>query len=215
MDNQKRGALEVFDSNKGNAPFEREEVILRDTNFFDVSTAVTDMNFFNSKGNDSMYQNAVFPITSHAYRFTHARISHTMDFTVASPVLHNVYAKYFDEYSFIEFQKENRILGGPFSIATLKGQEWINAAKIVTPATDTQSKDKFNSWYKFVIPIEVGAGKQFEVRMKAAKGLTTSALVATATPYYPNVYTTTFTTATRGFGIKLELKGIRWIESGS
>lgn len=208
-----REQLQSFDSNKG-MPFEREEVILYDTIFFNPSATLSDAQFFNNRGNDYQYQNAAFPITSHAYRFTHARLTHTMAFTVADPLLNNPYLLYFEEYSRIVFTKENKILGGPFPFSTLSETMWHPAARATATVAST-TKDKFASWYKFEIPIEVGAGKQFQVDMKAAKGLTLEAYAATITPYYPNATAFLTAQANRGYAIKLELRGIRWIEAGA
>lgn len=213
MDDNRRLQLQNFDNNKGKAPFEKEEIILTDTIFYDVSTSVTDSQFFNAKSIDKQYQNKNFPVTSHAYKFTYARITHTMRFTAADALADNNYIQYFDEYSHIVFQKENKVLGGRFSLATFTPYEWIPASSGAATDKTAGIKEKFSSWFKFAVPILVGAGKDFSVNFIAAKGLTTAAYAVGLAPFYANTPTGTFTNANRGFGIKLELRGERWLES--
>jgi len=211
-DENNRAKLQSFDNNKGKAPFEKEEIVLTDTIFYDVSTVVTDSQFFNAKSIDRQYQDRNFPVTSHAYKFTYARLTHTMRFTAADALADNNYIQYFDEYSQIIFQKENKILGGRYSLSTLTPYEWIPASSAAVTDPTAAIKEKFNSWYKFETPIQVGAGKLFTVDFVTAKGLTTAAYAVGRTPFYANT-PTAFANANRGFGIKLELRGYRWLES--
>jgi hypothetical protein len=207
-----RDQLQQFGQNNSSAEFEREEIVYKDTVFVNPSGTIVDTDLFVSDSKDSMYRNAAFPITSHAYSFTHLCVHHNLAFTVTDPKKQNSYLQHFEEDSEITFQKENKILGIGHYLWMLTKTTWHDLGAITATGTYIQPAAKFADWYKFEVPIQVGAGAQFKVGFKAAKGLTALAYSSTDTPYIPNA-AQQLTCSNAGHWIQVYLRGFRWLES--
>lgn len=207
-----REQLNQFGMNNANAQFEREEIIYKDTIFVDPSAQLVDTDLFVSDNKDAMYRNAAFPITSHAYMFTHLRVVHNIAFTVSDPKKQNAYLQHFAENSSILFQKENKVIGTGWFLSALTETAWGDLGSVSATGTYVAPKAKFASWYEIKIPVQLAAGQQFKVSFKAAKGLTAAAYSATDTPYLPSA-TNFLACGTVGHWIQVQLRGFRWIEA--
>lgn len=216
MSDDPRAMLQSADSNKQKAPLEREEVILKDTVFFNPGDSLTDKSFFNGDAKDPMYKTIGFPVTSHFYQFNYISVSHDLvfDVTGANAALQNNLIRLFEQCSKIEFTKETKKIGEGFFINHLTENAWrVRSTSAAVAAGNVDVKDKFSSWYKLDNPILIGAGKQFYVELKAAKSMTLAAFSAAITPYYPAAANYLTTCGTRGYSISVSLRGQRWIEA--
>lgn len=202
--------LQNHGSNTAGAVLEREEVILKDTVFADPSQLLVDVDLFGGDNKDGMYKNVAFPVTSHAFSITHLRVVHNVAFTVSDPKSQNTRLQHFEENSRFDFEYETHIIGKGIPLSLLTKATWMDLGAITATGTYIQPVAKFAEWYKLDAPIEIGAGKQFKVTFKAAKGLTTLAYSASDTPYIPNA-TANLSCASSGHWIQVYMRGIRFI----
>lgn len=188
---------------------QKQPVVVRSTIFMNPSSNITDDQFFTNTALDPQWQSGDFPSRINLYRFTHARISDNVQFTVSNVLRYTQTLRTFAECSLINIQNNGvEIVSIP--VSRLTQYKFIPANNVTGPTANfVEVKENFNNEFRLSEPITFNANENPEVYFKAAKGLTTASWTANVGPVITGNTGGELSTAGEGYYITLELRGYK------
>lgn len=200
-----RQAVQDYGTNANKEEFKQNVWPIRDTLLLKCGATLGDVQLFQwGDKKDHQYRSNEFPSNSQAYNIHGIQLFTDIRFEGANHAEKTNKLAHFIDNSFIEFRMENS------DVTKIPLRECINMEIIPDPTISTATapkaaiRSKFTNFYPLQIPIKVGAGAQFDVWLRPAKGLTTEAYDSTngTTPIKPGSF---LDNSEHGFSITINL----------